>query len=222
MYMYLFRRKKSISHNGICTLSLQQCYMWQVTAKGTLRPLLQVTGLVWIGSLFSHKHAAVFSSQEVQYDRMKAITQSLLIMLCTNKGSMVQAQSCFEWTSYGMARLFDFFVMRWPNSSCASLLSSSCIYHWLASNVCKPDTSGGRLQVPFAVTHHIYAVYYNLHLFDCDIGSQIFVFHFLIYCSPWLQSKPMFEWRSLCGKHRWHIIEMWLCYWLGRDKLWNW
>ena len=39
--------------------------MWRVTAKGTLGLFLQVTGLVWIP--FSHKRAAVFSSQEVQY-----------------------------------------------------------------------------------------------------------------------------------------------------------
>ena len=55
-----------IQHNVIHTEQ-----MWRVTAKGTLRPLLQVTGLVWMGGLlFSHKRAAVFSSQEAQYDRM--------------------------------------------------------------------------------------------------------------------------------------------------------
>ena len=46
--------------------------------------------------------------------------------------------------------------MRWPNQSCASLLSSSSIYYWAASNVCKPDTSGSQLKVPFAVTGHIF------------------------------------------------------------------
>ena len=56
--------------------------------------------------------------------------------------------------SYGMARLFDAFVMKWSNPSCESLLSSSIIYYWLASYVCEPDTSGSRLKVHFAVTRH--------------------------------------------------------------------
>ena len=41
----------------------------------------------------------------------------------------------------------DSFVPRWPNRSCVSLL---------AFNVCKSDTSGSRLKVPFAVTRHKY------------------------------------------------------------------
>ena len=41
------------------------------------------------------------------------------------------------------------FVPRWPNQSCVSLLSSSSIYYWLAFNVCKSDTRGSRLKVPF-------------------------------------------------------------------------
>ena len=45
----------------------------------------------------------------------------------------------------------DSFVPRWPNQSCVSLLSSSSIYYWLAFNVCKSDTRGSRLKVPFAV-----------------------------------------------------------------------
>ena len=43
-------------------------------------PLLQVTGLLSMTILFSHEHAAVFSRQEVQYNRI-AMTQPLLIML---------------------------------------------------------------------------------------------------------------------------------------------
>ena len=54
-----------------------------------------------------------------------------------------------------MVHLFDSFVMRWPNSSCSSLLSSSSIYYWLASNVFKPDTSKGRHKVPNVFTPHI-------------------------------------------------------------------
>ena len=58
--------------------------------------------------------AAVFSSQEVQY-RKQAMNRLPLIMQCTDKGSMVQAQYCSEWTElgYGMAHLFDSFVPRW-------------------------------------------------------------------------------------------------------------
>ena len=42
------------------------------------------------------------------------MTQLPLIMQCTDKGSMVQAQYCSELTEfgYGMARLFDFFTPR--------------------------------------------------------------------------------------------------------------
>ena len=57
-----------------------------------------------------------------------------------------------------MARLFHSFVLRWPwwpIKSYMSLLSSSSIYYWLIYNVCKSDTSGNRLKVPFAVTRHI-------------------------------------------------------------------
>ena len=57
-----------------------------------------------------------------------------------------------------MTPLFDSFVLRWPTQSCASVLSSSSIYHWLTSNVCKSDTSGSRLKVPFAVTRHMCAL----------------------------------------------------------------
>ena len=67
--------------------------------------------------------------------------------------------------------IFDSFVPKWPNWSCASLLSSSSIYYWLASNVCKSDTSGSRRKVPFAVTHHIYKhwtiVLYHEYMWLC-------------------------------------------------------
>ena len=40
---------------------------------------------------------------------MLAMTQLPLIMQCTDKGSVVRAKYCSEWTElgYGMARLFD-------------------------------------------------------------------------------------------------------------------
>ena len=57
--------------------------------------------------------------------------------------------------SYGMAHLFDSFVPRGPNQSCVSLLSSTSVYYWLVSYVCKSDTSGSRPKVPFAVTRNI-------------------------------------------------------------------
>ena len=50
----------------------------------------------WFGInkiLFSHKHAAVFSSPEVQHNKMKAMTQPPLIMICKDRGSI-----CSEWT----------------------------------------------------------------------------------------------------------------------------
>ena len=66
---------------------------------------------------------------------------------------------------------FDSFVPKWPNWSCASLLSSSSIYYWLVHNVCKSDTSGTRLKVPFAVRHHIYKhwtiVLYHEYMWLC-------------------------------------------------------
>ena len=43
------------------------------------------------------------------------MTQLLLIMQCTDNGSMVRAQYYSEWTElgYGMAHLSDSFVPRW-------------------------------------------------------------------------------------------------------------
>ena len=42
------------------------------------------------------------------------MTQLPMIMQCTDKGSMVRAQYCSEWTElgYGMGHLFDSFVPR--------------------------------------------------------------------------------------------------------------
>ena len=76
-------------------------------------------------------------------------------MQCTDKGSMVRAQFCSEWTelSYGMTHLSDSFVPRWlmkaqpllcvaiikdlaesdKDQSCVSLLPSSSINYWLVS-----------------------------------------------------------------------------------------
>ena len=48
-------------------------------------------------------------------------------------------------------KIANSFDPRWPNQSCMSLLSSSSIHYWLASNVCKSDTSGSRLKVPFVI-----------------------------------------------------------------------
>ena len=78
--------------------------MRRVTAKGPCYKLLVLY------QFYSAMSAAVFSSQEVQYNPMQAMSQHKLIMLCTDKGSMVQAQYCSEWTelvmvgeSWGMA-----------------------------------------------------------------------------------------------------------------------
>ena len=87
----------------------QIMYMWRVTAKGTLRPFLQVTGLVLIHSVI--KRAAVFSRQEVHdYNRMQAMTtdvdQPPLIMLCIYKWSMVQWTELWYGTLQGLIPLF--------------------------------------------------------------------------------------------------------------------
>ena len=124
-------------------------HMWCITAKGTLMPLLQVTGLV-------KYYSVIRAQQSFQVKRLGCKLWPPLTMLCTDKGSMVQAQYCSEWTEFlWHASSFDSFVPKWPNQNSASLLSSLSIYHWLASNVCKSDTSGSWLKVPFAVTRHI-------------------------------------------------------------------
>ena len=71
----------------------EQIYKWSgiykgpVTTKGTFCPcFLKVTGLVLI--LFTHELASVFSRQKVQYNRMKAMIQLILIMLCTDKAQI--------------------------------------------------------------------------------------------------------------------------------------
>ena len=100
------------------------------------------------GLLFSHKHATSHFKSWKRFNRMEAITQPFLM------NGMYRSQYCFEWTELWYGMLVRFLCYGMP--SCASWLSSSSIYYSLASNVCKPDTSGGRLKVPFAVTHHIY------------------------------------------------------------------
>ena len=88
--------------------------MWRVTTKGTLGPCYKLLVLYQFYSAIS---AAVFSSQEVQYNRMQAMTQHKLIMLCTDKGSMVHAQYCSEWTELGMvwhACSIPLFLPTWP------------------------------------------------------------------------------------------------------------
>ena len=70
-----------------------------------------------------------------------------------------------------MARWFDSFVLRWPNQRCASLSSSSSIYYWSVSDVCKSDTSGSRIKVTFAVMHPIWP------------KALIFKFFFFWQCS---------------------------------------
>ena len=79
-----------------------------------------------------------------------------------------------DWVMVWHASRFDSFVPKWPNWSCASLLSSSSIYCWLASNVYKSDTSGSRLKVPFAVTHHTY-IYINTEQLCCTMNTCDFV-----------------------------------------------
>ena len=63
-----------------------------------------------------------------------------------------------DWVMVWHASRFESFVPKWPNQSCVHLLIFSSIYYWfawMASNVCKSDTSGSQLKVPFAVTRHI-------------------------------------------------------------------
>ena len=66
--------------------------MRRVTAKGTLGPCYK---LLVLYQFYSATSAAVF-------DRMQAMTQHKLIMLCTDKRSMVRAQYCSEWTELVM------------------------------------------------------------------------------------------------------------------------
>ena len=50
----------------------------------------------------------------VQYNQKSSVTTKLpVIMLCTEKGFMVQAQYCSEWSELWVARLFDSFVPSW-------------------------------------------------------------------------------------------------------------
>ena len=96
------------------------------------------------------------------------MTQPPLIMLCTDKGSMVQAQYCSKWTELwcgmfqGSIHLFRDDRTKFQGS--IHLFQDDRtrvvrVYHPLpvfiiVFNVCKADTSGSRLTVPFAVRHH--------------------------------------------------------------------
>ena len=87
-------------------------------------------------------------------------------MLCTDKGSMVQAQYCSQRTELWYDKLVQFLCYEMPNPSCVSLLSSSSIHYWFASNVCKPDKSGSRLkgtndrQKTYEI-FHVYCIFYS-------------------------------------------------------------
>ena len=102
---------------------------------------------------FSHKRAAVFSSQEVHdligcklWPQMYTY-QPQLIMLCIDKRSMVQAQYCSEWTELWYGTLQGSIpLFRDDRTRVASVSSSSSIYYWSASNNCKSDTSGSDLR----------------------------------------------------------------------------
>ena len=120
--------------------------------------------LLVLYKFYSAISASVFSSQKVQYNRMQAMTQIKLIMLCTDKGSMVQTQYCSEWTelvmvwhdysipcsnmTYAGRRnlncvwLLKDLAQGDKDQSCENLLSSSSIYYWFASSDCKSDTRG--------------------------------------------------------------------------------
>ena len=70
-----------------------------------------------------------------------------------------------DWIMVWHASRFDSFVPRWLNQSCANLVSPSSIYYWLASSVCKSDTCGSRLKVPFFcnASHFLQNNYVTFH-----------------------------------------------------------
>ena len=119
------------------------------------------------------------------------MTQSPLIMLCTDNGSMGQTHSSTVLNDWIMVWQACSFVPRWPwwpNQSCASLLSSLSIYYWLIYNICKSDTSGNRLKVPFAVTRHRFT-------FVTENTGSLGVIHWsqVLQESPNLIITPMLE-----------------------------
>ena len=109
-----------------------------------------------------------------------------LIMLYVQKGSMVQAQYCSEWTELWYGTLHGSIpLFQDDRTRVASFSSFSSIYYWLTSNVCKSDTSGSRLKVPFAVTRHIYFIsfhFISFHFISFHFISFHFIsFHFILF-----------------------------------------
>ena len=110
-------------------------------------------------------------------------------MLCTDKGSMVQAQYCSEWTELWYGTLVRFLCHEMTQPELCELIIVSKYYYWFASNVCKPDTSGSRLKVPFAVTRHIYSFEFifslwpPISLLTCTC-TPLWVFSVRVRASP--------------------------------------
>ena len=73
---WLYEVNGRINHAVVLPCISCTCYLWRVTAKGTLGPCYKLLVLYQFYSAIS---AAVF-------DRMQAMTQHKLIMLCTDKG----------------------------------------------------------------------------------------------------------------------------------------
>ena len=99
-------------------------------------------------------------------------------MLCTDKGSMVQSTVLFwmDWVTVWHAcsiPLFqdDYDEQTWVEQVYYPLPS---IYYWLIYNVCKSDTSGNRLKVPFAVTRHKCTVFIEVLIFTDSRGTTYF------------------------------------------------
>ena len=123
------------------------------------------------------------------------MTQLLLITQCTDKGSMVRAQYCSEWTEldYGMECLFDSFVLRWLLKAqpllCAAIFRiwprgtrtrvvwvynppQVLIIDWFLAY--ESDTSGSRPKVPLAVTCHIWRkCFLFISSFRASTGSTL-------------------------------------------------
>ena len=149
----IFSQLSPIQHPAHKELIIYVC----VTAKGTLGPLLQVTGLV---SKFFY--SVISTQQSFQVKRFNVIGCKVWPNLAHSK-CYVQIKDqwckhsyCSEWIElwYGMPVRF-----LWSEMTELALCEFIILFKYLlliASNVCESDTSGSRPKVSFAVTHHIY------------------------------------------------------------------
>ena len=134
----------------------------------------------WLG-INSIQHAAVFCRQEVQYNRMSAMTQLPLAMLCTDKGSRVETHKFWMDQVMVCARSkVRFFCSKMTEPELCEFIILFKYYYILASNVCESEiieSWHSWHKAPSTVTSHLckWAACHNMWQFHTQWVSPSFM-----------------------------------------------